>query len=155
MTAEEIFKADGRYFGQETLNGIPCAIAYIKEFRWSWFACQLNTFIIVGEAGAIDKPLIETFSKTAYEYALKNNKGWKRGFQSGIGSINILRSSSIDAEAIKYCEKSPPKHWSAFEVPVVYNTADKTKYRYKSTPNWGRLYYPYFSKLIDQTTGRF
>jgi hypothetical protein len=155
MTAEEIFKADGRYFGPATLNGIPVSIGYIKEFRWSWFACQLNTFIIVGEAPSVDRPLMESFSKAAYEFALKNNKGWKRGWQSGIGSINILKSASIDDGALQFCEKTPPKHWSAFEVPVLYNTVGKKTIRFVSTPIWGRLYYPYFLKLIEQTTSRF
>ena len=155
MTAEEIFKADGRYFGEATFDGIPVSIAYIKEFRWSWIACQMNTFIIVGEAPSVNRPQMEAFSNAAFEYSLKNNKGWRRGLQSGVTSLCILKSASIDPGAIQFCEKSPPKHWSAFEVPVLYNTIDKTKYRYKSTPNWGRLYYPYFSKLIEQTVTRF
>lgn len=150
MKPEEIFKSEGIFFGQETINGITCSIGYIKKFKWSWFATQLNTFVIIGETKEkIDKLTIENFSKDCFEYALKNHKGWPRGLQAGVGSIAILQGNDIDNEAIKFCEKLSKKHWSAFEIPVIYRTNERKAIRYKSQPIWGTIYFPFFTKTID------
>jgi hypothetical protein len=150
MIAEEILKSEGIYFGFESIEEIPCSIGYIKEFRWSWIATQLNTFIFIGESNtSIDKRLIEAFSMSCYKYALKNNKGWPRGLQAGIGSIAILKGERIENSAVEFCESLSKKHWSAFEIPVAYNTLEKKVIKYKSSPVWGRIFFPYLSNLID------
>jgi hypothetical protein len=57
----------------------------------------LNPFVIIGEIdGQITKAVIEKFSTDCFEYALKNNKGWPRGLQSGVGSVAILMGSNVD-----------------------------------------------------------
>ncbi len=150
MKPEEIFKREGIFFRQEIINEIPCSIGYIKKFKWSWFGIQLKTFIIIGETkDKIDKNTIEDFSKSCFEYSLKNHKGWPRGLQAAIGSIAILQGNYIDEEAINFCEKFSKKHWSAFEIPVIYRTDEKKAIRYKSKPIWGRIYFSFFTKTID------
>ena len=153
MTSEEILKKENIYFGQETINGIPCSIGYIKKFKWSWLATQLNTFVIIGKTNdKIDKQVMEAFSKSCFEYASKNNKGWPRGFQAAVGSIAILQGNNIDNEAIVFCEKFSKKHWSAFEIPVLYSIDEKKSIRFTSTPIWGTIYFPFFIKTIDNIT---
>ena len=49
MTPEDIFRNENINFEQQTINGINCSVGYIKKFKWSWFATQLNTFIIIGK----------------------------------------------------------------------------------------------------------
>lgn len=153
MTSEVILKNESIYFGQDTINGITCSIGYIKKFKWSWFATQLNTFVIIGKTNdKIDKQVIEAFSKSCFEYSLKNNKGWPRGLQAGVGSVAILQGNNIDNEAIKFCEKLSKKHWSAFEIPVLYSIDEKKSIRFISTPIWGTIYFPFFTKTIDAIT---
>ena len=149
MTAEEIFKKENRFFGKATINGIDCTIGYNKEFRWSWFATQLNTFVIVGETEQpIDAQLLESFSAACFEYAIKNHKGWPRGLQAGINSIAVLKGKTTDDARILAMNFSK-KHFSAFEIPVVFDVEEQKAYRYLKAPVWGTIYYPYFSKRID------
>lgn len=155
MTPEEILKIENIYFGQETINGISCSIGYIKKFKWSWLATQLNTFVIIGKANeGIDKQLIESFSKSCYEYSLKNHKGWPRGLQAGVCSIAILQGSIIDSAAIQFCERFSKKHWSAFEIPVLYNAEEKKAIRNTGNPLWGAIYFPFITKTVDSITGK-
>jgi len=152
MKPKELLDNKSISWKQEIIGGIPCSVTYFKEFRWSWVACQLNTFIIVGNTDKqIDKTLIEQFSATCLKYALKNHKGWPRGLQSAIGSIAILKGVVITEDAIGYCEKSSKKHWSAFEFPVVFNSEKKEGTRFKKDPIWGAVFMPYFKNMIDQT----
>jgi hypothetical protein len=103
----------------------------------------------------IDQAMIEHFSKACFEYATKNNQGWPRGLQSGVGSVAILQGDNIDRSGAAFCEKLSKKHWSAFEIPVLYYKADKRAIRFLSRPIWGTIYFPYFTKLIDSVTSRF
>ena len=155
MSAEEILKTEGIFLKNETIGGINCSIGYIKKFRWSWFATQLNTFVFIGETSStVDRALIEKFSDDCYKYAIGNNRGWPRGLQSGVGSIAILKGNTIDPSAVEYCRKLIKKHWSAFEIPVVHDKQTKQTTRYTSNPIWGRIYFPYFSKLIDNLSSK-
>lgn len=145
-----ILQSNNIYYGQDTISGIACTIGYIKKFKWSWFASQLNTFIVIGQTNhRIDREVIENFSTECLEYSLSHNKGWPRGLQSGVGSIAILEGSVIDDEAKLFCEKSWKRHWSAFELPVLYDIAEKKTTCLKRQPIWGMLYYPYLRKTID------
>mgnify|MGYP001108474121 CR=1 FL=1 len=149
LTNEKIF------FKEENINGINCAIGYIKKFKWRWIATQLNTFIIIGQTEQlIDRSLIEEFSTSGYKYSIKNNRGWPRGIQSGVGSIAILQGENIDYSAVEFCRKFPKKHWSVFEIPVLFDLNTKTTIKYSNKPLWGAMYFPFFTKTIDAITAK-
>ena len=153
---KEIFEEGNSYFSQANIGGLECTVGYIKKFKWRWMATQLNTFIIVAETEmTIDKKVIEDFSAASFDYALKNNQGWPRGLQSGIGSIAILKGNSISADAIKYCEKPSKKHFSAFEIPVLYDTTKKEVIKYRKKPIWGTIYFSFFTETIAAITRKF
>lgn len=155
-TAEEVLRTEGIFIGNEVIGGIKCAVGYEKVFKWSWLATQLNTFVIIGATDQlIDKNVIEQFSRDCFEYAIKNNKGWPRGLQAGVASITILQGKSIDRSAAVFCEKLTKKHWSAFEIPILYHTESKKPIKYLVKPIWGTIYFSHFSKLIDSITSKF
>ncbi|CAM3724033.1 hypothetical protein MUGA111182_05490 [Mucilaginibacter galii] len=155
MSSEEVLKQEGLFVENTTIAGISCAVGYTKEFRWSWLATQLNTFVFIGSANsAVDKVLIERFSHECYEYATKNNRGWPRGIQSGVGSVAILKATTTDRDAAEFCEKPSKKHWSAFEIPVIYDTANLRTVKYLKNPIWGTIYFPYFTELIGKITNK-
>lgn len=121
MTPKDVLISKSIFVGHEMIGNISCAVGYIKRFRLQWFATQLNSFVFIGEPmERIDRATIESFSSDCLAYALDNHKGWPRGLQSGVCSIAILQGWSIDQEAQRFCESFSKKHWSAFEVPVLY-----------------------------------
>ena len=155
-SAEQVLKDENIFIGEEIIGGIPCQIGYIKKFKWSWFATQLNLFVIIGQTEkAVDRQMIETFSKNCFDYSIKNNRGWFRGLQSGVGSMAILQAAKFDEGAIDFCEKLSKSHWSAFEIPVLYDTSARKLIRYKKNPIWGMIYFPFFTKTIDHIASRF
>lgn len=153
MTTEEILKSETEYVRNGSIAGIECSVGYIKKFKWSWFATQLNTFVFIGETDkTIDKALIENFSRNCFEYALKHNTGWPRGIQSGIASISILKGNSIDNSAIEFCTRFSKKHWSAFELPILYDTNQNKIIKNQSGKIWGAIYFSYLNKIINAVT---
>ena len=151
MKGTEIFKNENILFDEDNINGIDCSIGYIKKFKWSWIATQLNTFIFIGKTTEpINKNTIESYSESCLKYALKNNKGWPRGLQSGVVSIAILYGENIEKDAILFCTQFSKKHWSAMEIPVIYDSKNHQAIRFTNSPIWGHIYFPYIIKTIDR-----
>jgi len=155
LSTKSLLETEGIYFGEETITGIPCQIGYIKKFKWSWIATQLNVFVIVGRIDKnADRKTMEDFSSACLQYAIKHHKGWPRGFQSAVGSIAILQAPGADEETLNFCSKLSKKHWSAFEIPVFYDTTRKEVIRFLKNPAWGAIYMPFFKNTIDTITGK-
>ena len=143
----------GIFLSEDSLCGRPTVIGYEKRFRWAWFATQMNTFVVAVDYGdeTVSRHSIETTLTEAFEYARMNYNGWPRGFQCGVGAIAILLSSSVDADAAKYCrELTAGKKWAGFVVPVAVDTESNAVFVFDRNPVWGRIYYPHFKKIVEQ-----
>ena len=140
------------YHSDESILNHQSVIGYEKKFKWSWFATQLNTFIVSTDFGneEINKSLIESHLSESFKYTMQNYTGWPRGLQSAIGVISILISSNVTDEAKNYCVKlKSGKKWAGFTIPVVYDSTANELFAFEKNPMWGRIYYPHFKKLIN------
>ena len=149
LTSYEIFHSS------DSIMNKPTAIGYDKQFRWAWFATQLNTFVVVSDYGdeEITPSTIEEHIAASFAYAKKHYTGWPRGLQSGLGVISITLSTNISEEAKEFCLKSKSgKKWAGFSVPVTMNTTDNSLYYFEKNPMWGRVFYPFFKSLIEDIT---
>ena len=133
---------------EATIHELPCAVGYTKEFRVSWMLTQLNTFLIVTEMEQVDVPDVRAFTDAAFEYAISNSKGWPRGFQAAIAALPCIVCDTATDAAKDLVMRTPQKHWSAFELPSIFETATNRIYTYSSTPAWGAVYFGYFRKLV-------
>ncbi len=139
------------YHSETDILDFKSVIGYDKQFRWSWFATQLNTFIVATDFGdqEIDVNLIENHLSASFKFSKKNYTGWPRGLQSGVGVVSILISTNISEQAKEYCLKlKSGKKWAGFTIPVVHNSTTQETFYFEKNPMWGRIYYPHFKKLI-------
>ncbi|PZP50375.1 MAG: hypothetical protein DI598_05695 [Pseudopedobacter saltans] len=155
MNPKDIFLKENIYFGEAVLAGVSCSVGYIKKFKWSWLATQLNIFVFIGKTELpVTRDLIDGFSTACFNYAKANNKGWPRGIQSAVGSIAILQANSVHDDAKIYGTGFMRKHWSAFEIPVILDMQTKSSYRFLGKPLWGAIYFPFFEKTIIDLTNQ-
>ena len=153
MILKELYKKESISIRDAKICGISCEIGYIKKFKWRWMATQMNLFIFIGKSNKkIDARFLEEFSNDCLKYSMEHSRGWPRGIQSGIISIAILKGESVDDEGIAYCEQTPKMKWAALEIPVIYNQKEKKTIKFKSTPLWGLIYFPFINKTIDKVT---
>lgn len=148
--------ANDIFLSEDEINGKSVVVGYEKKFRWRWFATQLNTFVVATDFGdeTVTVNSVEDSLTTAFGYAKKHYTGWPRGFQSGLGAIAILLSSSIDDEAVRYCkELKTGKKWAGFSVPVIVDTKSGEFFAFDRNPMWGGIYYPHFRKMIGEIQG--
>ncbi len=123
---------------------------YEEEFKIKWGATKLKKFSFVSSTNKIDLDNIINYSSICTDYALKSYKGLPIGFQNGITSFNVLVSENVSEEAKKYAVSRPRKHFSLFEMPIIYNLANRKIYYYKDTPKWGSIYYRHFREYIEK-----
>jgi hypothetical protein len=155
MAAKEYFTQQNYYYGNAIIGGEPCTIGYFKKFRLRWLGTQMNTFIIVAETDkTVTRPMIEGFSTLAFNYALANHNGWPRGLQGATACIAVIKATSFDEQAILYCNRVEKKHFSAFEISVLYDKNSGRAMRYINKPYWGYMFFNYFSKIIDSLQGK-
>ncbi|MCT4598808.1 MAG: hypothetical protein N4A50_13125 [Vallitalea sp.] len=123
-------------------------VLYDEKFKLEWYATKLKMFSFISYRNTVGIDTIKEYSKVCFDYARKNYKGLPRGLQNGFCSFSVLVSDNISKEAIDYVQKRPTKHFSAFEMPIVYDLSKNTLYFYRETPIWGRIYYKDFREYI-------
>lgn len=149
---KERLVAKSIFLSEDAINQKPTVVGYDKQFKWRWFATQLNTFVFAVDFGdeTITVQSIEDVLTEAFGYAKQNYTGWPRGLQSALGAIAILISSSVDDSAARYCtELKSGKKWAGFSVPVIHDTETNQTYSFDRNPMWGRIYYPHFRNIIE------
>lgn len=123
-------------------------VFYEEVFEMKWLATKLKQFSFVSSAEHITADLIKAYSTDCVNFAIKEYKGLPRGFQNGVVSYSVLASYHVDAAAIDFAMARPQKHFSAFELPIIIDLANKKIYFYQGKPIWGSLYYKFFRDYI-------
>ena len=60
-------------------------------------------------------------------------------FQTGVGSFAIAASNVVGQDAVDLALQIPPKHYAAFELPVIADLQNRRICHMQRTPMWGAL----------------
>jgi hypothetical protein len=134
-----------------SIKDINVDILYDEKFEWKWIATKLKMFSFIGFSENITEDIIKQYSKECFQYGLNNYKGLVRGMQNGFVSFAVLASENVHESALSFLKKSPPKHFAAFEMPIIFDLNSKELLFYKKTPMWGGIYYKYFREYIEKS----
>ena len=145
LAAQSIPVTDATHLGRASVIG------YDKRFRWRWMATQLNTFVICTDYGdeAVAPAHLAEHAYRGFDYAREHYAGWPRGLQSGLAVMSVLLTTDVTPEASRYCRQlKAEKKWAGFAVPVCVDAGTDEVHAFEKAPLWGRVYYPYFGRLI-------
>lgn len=67
-----------------------------SDFRIQWMATSLHLFTVATFVPEISTATMEHFTRSAQQYAKKNNSGLPRGVQTGIALFPCLVSEKVD-----------------------------------------------------------
>lgn len=137
---------------QISISSADAKVAYEEVFKLRWMATKLKIFSFLAYAPKIDENIISKYSKECLDYALKNKKGLPRGWQNGIVSNNVLASETVTPEAIALVTSRPTKHYSAFEMPIIYDLSNEVLSFYRGEIIWGKVYEKF---IRDYITDKF
>jgi hypothetical protein len=143
-----------KYFGFEKVileNGMDMDRIYsryktdLSKFgKSSTYACVKYV-----EQG-VDGNWMRQFSTNLFNFALKHRTGMPIGIGGSLTVYPLLITESVSFDLAAFIKKYTPKHYSAFEFPVVLDFVHDNLYYLESTPVWGALYYSGFRKEAHQ-----
>lgn len=133
------------------LDSLVVKSIYEERFEIEWLATKLKVFSFITYMSKIDFDDIRNYSVACMDYALKNYKGLPRGLQNGVVAFNVLVSENVSEQAIAFANKRPKKHFSAFEMPIIFDLSKEQIFFYRDTPLWGKIYYEYFREYIEKS----
>lgn len=114
---------------------------------------NVDTFFVFSQFPELDVQTQASFSSRAFEWANKNKGvGLPNGFFEAVVCYTVAVTQNAHPalqQAVR--QQDPPKHFGAFEVPIVYDTGANVLYFFEKTPMWGAAYYNGFRKEIQET----
>jgi hypothetical protein len=132
-------------------------VAKRTRFEIDKFGFAANSYLFA-RFSSINISSLRNFSKISFKYALRaggiipiaGGIRLPRGLYVSVWCYPVAIVDDIDnetAEAIR--SQAPPKHFMAFEMPVVYSLASGTLYYCEVTPMHGALYYGQMRQTIN------
>jgi len=119
-------------------------------FEISKFGMVDRTFVFA-DIPELDVPKLQQYSKAAFEFA-KNNKSVS--LPNGLFSFGVIITANADPTLVEALKASQPiTHWSAFEMPVIFDLANGGLYYYETTPMWGAAYHSSFRREVQNNLG--
>jgi hypothetical protein len=111
-----------------------------------------ETFFVFREFERLDRGSMQAFVRDAVQYAFANRSvKLPRGLFAGVATFGVALAETADDEAIRAVRsETPPKHWAANEIPVVYDRGARRIHYFEKTPVWGAAYFKGFRRQIEE-----
>ena len=125
------------------------AVAHKSGFEITKFG-NYETFFVFAEIPNLDYQTLRQFSDFAFNYAVASKSfPLPCGIFEAVSCFPVAVTENIDAATAQaVSSETPPKHWSAFEMPVVYSRSQRMLYYFQATPLWGAAYFKGFRRTI-------
>jgi hypothetical protein len=115
------------------------------QFEFSSF---VQSFFIFAEFSDIDRTSFKEFTSKSFSYS----KSFRRipvpfVLYGLVICFPVAIVENVDTAVAKaFRSEGPPKHWTAFEMPVICDLRAKQLYYPERTPSWGSLYWDLLRK---------
>ncbi len=93
----------------------------------------------------IDEPAkaahLKSYSVSVFDYAVRNKGYLARNAFQPLVVYPVILAPGCEADARQFLDSYWPKHWMAYEFPVVVDVVSKTMIFHRSKPLWGFMYH--------------
>jgi len=129
-------------------------LAIASAYEASKFG-KMTRFITAASMDNVDVNTVRDFSSRATQFSLENRESLlPRRFGGSLLSVPTIVSMSFGDDVKDWIGKNrSPRHFAAFEFPVLVSTGDRHIHYYQKTPIWGGAYYGGFRKFVEEVLG--
>ena len=123
------------------------------QLDWGGFA---TIFFVFAEFASVDEATIKEFARRAFDYARKSSGVplLPRGLYGNLTCLPVAVVDRVDScTAGAVCSDTPPKHWGAAEMPVVYDLSTTELHYFRKTPRWRALFWEREREIIRGLLG--
>ncbi|HEY8524424.1 MAG TPA: hypothetical protein VIL48_05655 [Acidimicrobiales bacterium] len=133
------------------IDGAQTLVARTSEFRWSWFATKLHTFLVARAFPAeIALPgHLDAFMQGALRYAKANKPGLPVGLQTGIATIVTAVVEGASPSARRWAATPHGRQFGVISLPVLVDTATGDVVR-PARMLIGGVYFGYLKEIVDR-----
>jgi hypothetical protein len=114
-----------------------------------------ESFFVFGQFDRLTNEALRQFSADAFRFAKKTRViPLPCGLFESVFCYAVAITKAVDEPTLTSVRfDTPPKHWAAAEIPVVYDRTQGKLSCFEKTPLWGSAYYRGFRKQIRQFLG--
>jgi len=137
-------------------SGSIQALAVFRRVEWSWSKLSLvDTFCILMHAPATMTPAqIEAISAQTFTYGLRHKTALPRILGSFVIVYPVLIMDCVPDDLREFMQRGYlPKHYIAFEFPVIVELITRRLYHTTATPLWGSAFYCGFRQEVGELLG--
>jgi hypothetical protein len=122
-----------------------------SRFQLSKFG-NYETFFVFSNLGVPDIGRMSAFSTAAFDYAKRSKKsGLPCGLFEAVACFCVAIVGAAPQDLVYSIRgNTPAKHWSAFEIPVLFDASQGQLHYLEKTPAWGAAYWRGFRKEIEK-----
>ncbi|HVH62505.1 MAG TPA: hypothetical protein VNA65_02785 [Candidatus Dormibacteraeota bacterium] len=132
-----------------TLAGADAFVGQTAEFRWTWMATRLHTYVFVTtfeELIATPRNL-DGFLDAARNYALLHKPGLRPGNQTGTASIAVAVVDDALEEAVDWASSPHGRRSGQITFPVVADIYNR-RVTYPRAMALGIIYVPHLKQMV-------
>jgi hypothetical protein len=93
-----------------------------------------------------DTRLLDAYNKSLFDHALRNKGFFARNAFQSVLVYQVIITEGAGPEVQRYLDSYWPKHWMAFEFPVVVDIGANRILSHSGTPIWGLAFHGAFKK---------
>jgi hypothetical protein len=111
-----------------------------------------ETFFTFAEIPNLTAETLYRYSNAAYRFAISNKAvPLPCGLFESVFCFPVAVTAHLHPQLADYIRQTEPvKHWSAAEIPVIFDLSNGGLYCFERTPIWGGAYYAGFRREIQQ-----
>jgi hypothetical protein len=120
-----------------------------SDFRWSWMATRLHTFVFVIELPPSSKDEVVAVAELSRAWARKHKGGLPRGMQSGSAAMPLIITPDISSELWEWAASPQPVRFAAALFPVVVSSDGEFASYRRSSAKLGIVYESFLRQLAS------
>lgn len=125
--------------------------AHYSGFEITKFG-MVERFFLFANIADLDANKLQQYSNATFQFANKNKSiSLPNGLFTCTHVFPVVITADLDSRLAEFLRSSTPvSHWAAFEMPVVFDLANRSLHYYQTTPIWGAAYHAGFRKEVQK-----
>ncbi len=121
------------------------------RFEFTKFGMS-EAFFVFAQIESLTPQLMMQFSQAAFQFAVAaKTVPFPCGLFESVWCFAVAITYQMHPQTADWIRNTePPKHWSAGEMPVAFDTANGGLCYFEQTPLWGAAYYRGFRQEIER-----
>ncbi len=132
------------------IGGKEVLVGRRSDFKWSWLASRLHTFVVAFEENELTTQRAEELTAAAQQFAIDHKGGLPRGLQTGTATLATFLSPSPAPEAIDWFKHQPHHRYAALRLPILADLNTRKLAWFSDPMTRGYIYQQHLHQVVRE-----